>query len=44
LLDEDGNGLMDPNECLKQFDTFDVPVFHVKELFEYLDEDGDGAI
>lgn len=44
LLDNDGDGHLSPKECGKQFEIFGVAPTHIRDIFEYFDEDGNGIV
>lgn len=44
ILDDNGDGKLYPEEVKHQFEVFAVPVIHIKELYYYLDENGDSVI
>jgi Ca2+-binding EF-hand superfamily protein len=44
ILDDNGDGNLLPKEVDNQFTVFAVSRIHVKEIFLYLDENGDGVL
>lgn len=44
LLDDNGEGRLTPKECANQFTVFGVATIHVREIFEYFDDNGDGIV
>lgn len=44
MLDDNGDGNLTPQEVAHQFKIFEIPTIHVKEIFYYLDEEGNGII